>query len=302
MITVVVPTKNRPELLENTLLSLRVQTTMPGEVILIDDGKLDSGYVGAQRKAFKTKGIGFRYIQKLKSGLDSSRVLGALESRFKYVMFLDDDIWIHFDFIKRLLKRWSFSNSSVKPIAGISGMLDGVRSPGKIERLFNKIFFLTSKTKWDVTDVGYQVWDQNLTNIEFGYYINGGLSCLTREYLMKSPYKQFTEGRSPGDDVDLCWRAKKEGYHFLIDPDLRGKHQPSTPNESPFLRGVKEGRSQVLIFRSNVARNTRGGVPLRLLIKFLWSSLGWILRQFLTLNLKKGCGMLLGYMYVGRTH
>ncbi len=94
-ITVVIPTYNRYEVLQRALTSVYVQSYMPKEVIIIDDGSTDNS--SQITKQFPD----VNYIYQKNSGVSSARNLGIKNSTSKWIAFLDsDDVW-HADKLKR---------------------------------------------------------------------------------------------------------------------------------------------------------------------------------------------------------
>lgn len=88
-ITVVIPTYNRAGQILGALRSVRDQTYQPFEVIVIDDGSIDST---AEVLAPWMNEV--RYIKTENRGVSAARNLGILEAKGEWVAFLDsDDSW-----------------------------------------------------------------------------------------------------------------------------------------------------------------------------------------------------------------
>lgn len=315
-VSVVIPTRDRADKLLKTIQAFAPQEMMPKELIIVDDGELCPKFLKELGGLIDSFNIRFKYVKKErgKKGLNISRNLGIKEARCDWVVLLDDDITVDENFFSVLdivLKEKCVG----KGCFGLSGMVNNARKKGRWERLFDK-FFLFAPTwiydvkvaSWDVTDVGYQIWDQDIDRIEEAYYINGGLCCLKREKALEVPFRQLSPGRSPGDDVDLCWRAKNKGYYFYICPYLRGTHQKSEQVEDEFERGVKEGMNQKQMFVNNCwgLKRAPDYVPWNIVevnlykylmvMKFWWSSFGWVLRQVLAGHFRRAFGMVKGYL------
>ncbi len=86
LISVIIPTYQRPEKLTRALSSIAAATTQGCEVIVIDDCKEGSGFAPARL-------AGARYMNKagVNRGLSASRNLGLDLATGSYVVFLDDD-------------------------------------------------------------------------------------------------------------------------------------------------------------------------------------------------------------------
>lgn len=95
LLSVVIPTSNRPMFLRCALESVRKQSVQPDEVIVIDNGD-----VGVDKTNLLGMG-GLKIIRGLpRFGVAQARNLGACLSSGEWIAFLDDDdIW-HPDYLK----------------------------------------------------------------------------------------------------------------------------------------------------------------------------------------------------------
>ena len=97
-VTVVIPTYNGAAYIEETLESIRQQTTDDVEVVVVDDGSED----GTQAKV-AAHAVGARLIEQPHLGVAVARNRGLAEARGRWITFLDqDDLW-HPTRLQRLL-------------------------------------------------------------------------------------------------------------------------------------------------------------------------------------------------------
>ena len=90
-ISVVITTKDRPQGLRNALISLSEQTTLPGEVVIVDDGS-DPKVSPEALKVLRRVGIPVCLIRNESSvGAAKARNLGISITKKEFVAFLDDD-------------------------------------------------------------------------------------------------------------------------------------------------------------------------------------------------------------------
>ena len=88
-ISVIIPTYNRCELLKRAINSVIKQTITPKEIIIVDNGSTDQTY---QMVSSLFPEINY-FIEK-KRGVSAARNKGILESKSKWIAFLDsDDAW-----------------------------------------------------------------------------------------------------------------------------------------------------------------------------------------------------------------
>ena len=289
-ISVVIPTKDRPDDLAECIDSVLGQELLPKEIIVVDDGLLSAEYIDQARKKVSLLNVGFNYSKENKLGLSVSRNLGAARAASDIVLFLDDDVILCKNYLSELSKVWREYSTDSK-LAGVGGLISNLRRQSTPERIFHKLFFLSSDAAWDITDVGFQVWDGGVKTLQKAYYLPGGITSFRKPVLEKIKFEQFSPGRTPGDDVDFFLRAKKAGYYFFINPEAKVYHKEApVARESMLERGIKEGYNQYQIFRVNADKTFKN------ILIFAISSIGWVLRQFLAFNFAKACGMVLGYL------
>lgn len=291
-ISVVIPTKDRTEDLYKCIWSVLNQSVRPAEIIVIDDGCLSKYFIDKIAKEMKLNEIIFKYIKKNTPGLSVSRNMGASIAECQVVLYLDDDVILNEDYIEILKNAWE-RHKNEEYLGGIGGVIKNLRKITFMEKIFHKIFLLSSPIKWDVTDVGFQVWSTDVKEEQKAYYLPGGITSFRKNLVEKIPFRQLSPGRTPADDVEFFVKTKKSGYYFILAPRAQLFHK-NTPvaREDDFPRGIKEGCNQYVIFKDNVAKSVKN------YLKFYWSSTGWILRQFLAGHIMKGLGMMAGYIKI----
>jgi glycosyltransferase involved in cell wall biosynthesis len=92
LVSVVVPTYNRADLILHSLESVRAQSYRPIEVIVVDDGGTDdTEQVVAEFARGCEPGLSVRYVRQQNQGAPAARTRGLLESRGEFIQFLDSD-------------------------------------------------------------------------------------------------------------------------------------------------------------------------------------------------------------------
>jgi len=287
--SVLIPTYNRPADLLACIDSIAMQSLLPRQCVIVDDGDLSAGELARARQ--KLGPIELTYYKKDQArerrGLSESKNVGLTLATEHIVFIFDDDIVLEQNFFSSVIEVWITLDD--EHLMGVGGVITNLRARSSLEKLYNAVFLLTARNAWDITPVGFQVWDEAIEVREKGYYIHGGLSALHRSRALRFPFNTFKGGRTSLEDVDFCQRAKNAGYHFYMEPRARAFHNTSAMSrEGMYLSGVKESANRKEIFRGNATMTTRH------VLWFCWSSLGWVLRQFLAGNFHKGAGMLVG--------
>jgi len=98
-ITVIIPTKDRPELLRTAVTSVMNQSFKDWELILVDDHseasppRLFETLQASKIKVVENKGV----------GRSTARNTGILGSTSPYICFLDDDDWLEINFLQNFV-------------------------------------------------------------------------------------------------------------------------------------------------------------------------------------------------------
>lgn len=288
--SVIIPTYKRSHDLTRCVRSILQQSLLPKEIIVVDDDGLPDAFLHDIAATIKKCGIYFVYHQKNHEqepqGSAVSRNIGASLAKEDCVI-LDDDIELDPDFLMQLCAAW---RSEDKTFAGVGGRIVNNRSQGSLERIYNKLFGLDSNVSWDVTPVGFQVWDEALTQATDVHYVHGGLCAYRKDVLNQLPFTQFQRGRAALEDVDFFLRAKQAGYTFEYQPKAKAVHHVSPQGrEAAFVAGMKE-----TINRKDIFKRLAPKTPYHY-VWFLRSLKGWILRQFLAGHFAKATGMVVGF-------
>lgn len=291
--TVTVPTYKREKDLGECLESIASQSLLPTEVLVIDDATTPDAFLDAWRRRFEAKGVVFTYHRKdhakLRRGLSESKNLALRIAKGELVFFFDDDVVVLPGFLEAVMKVWESDPDPT--LLGVGGLVDDVRRKGGLERLYNRVFGLEGETSWDINDAAYQVWDPGIVDNTRGHYLLGGVSSYRRAEMEKLGFATFSGGRTELEDVELCLKAKRAGFHFVLVPRARVLHKESPASrEAAYLIGKKEAYNRKEIFR----RHGRRGLLGRLW--FAWASLGWVLRQVLVLHWAGAAGRVHGFL------
>lgn len=117
-LSIVICTKEREASLFNCINSILNQSDLPEEIIVIDDGEIDSGKFD---ELIKNSGISFKYIKKDKPGLTLSRNLSLSYANMDIIMFLDDDVILDPEYICGIMKIFEEDNDCT--VGGVTGTL-----------------------------------------------------------------------------------------------------------------------------------------------------------------------------------
>lgn len=111
LITVIVPVYNDELFLEKCLRSIQNQTYSNLEILLIDDGSIDSSPLILDK--FEKEDSRIRVIHKHNTGVSNSRNLGMKEAKGKYICFSDADDLLSTDYVEYLFRLITKCNSDI---------------------------------------------------------------------------------------------------------------------------------------------------------------------------------------------
>jgi len=185
-ISIIIPSFNQSEYLEDCLESCYNQTMPACEILVVDDGSSDDSLDVARRYEFKEfPGVEspVRVISQVNKGLPSARNTGIMNAKGDYIQFLDADDMLMENAIARITQEINQTNGDI--------IAPSFKEFGKSER--------------DVILTGFTMDDLKLAN-RIGYF-----SCVRKSALLE------VGGFSPRMKFGF------EDWHIWFDLFRRGK-------------------------------------------------------------------------------
>ena len=136
-------------------------------------------------------------------------------------------------------------------IIGIGGVILNNRKKSLLELFFNHVFVLESTYLWDVTDVGYQTWNDGIQKCVRGFYEHGGACSYRKTFVMKlGGFTVLNDGRTALEDVEFALRAKRSGLGYFIEPRARTEHNHALGGRTSKWRSAfQESQNRKWIFQ-----------------------------------------------------
>jgi glycosyltransferase involved in cell wall biosynthesis len=196
-VSIIIPTFNRcPSLLE-TLKSLEDQS-LPAdrfEVIVVDDGSTDS----TTQVAAKAFPYPFRYIRQENQGSAEARNRGAIESRGRLLVFIDDDIYLEPEYVEGLWEEHIFHED----IVGMGTSYTLSKEPGT---LFTRTYSAVVNSSTQYRQSAFVLFTECQTN---------NLSVLRDDFFQIGMMQDIAgDGPTWWGDIDFGYRAHKLGFRF----------------------------------------------------------------------------------------
>jgi glycosyltransferase involved in cell wall biosynthesis len=233
-ISVIIPTHNRVKDLEETLDLIIVQTTLPKEIIIVDDSDNDKieNLIEQRKNEFEEKEILLKYIRnEEEKSLTIARNIGIENATGDVILFLDDDVILDKEYIKEILRIYEEYPNAL----GVQGYITKIEL-SKFWNRINKILFC-----------GYHEKDKcrvlPSTNITIPYLLDKVISCqwlsgsnqsYRRNILQRFKYDENLKRYSYKEDVDLSYQVFKQYPNSLcITPYAKLVHKASEGGKLP---------------------------------------------------------------------
>ena len=140
-VSVIVPTYNRVDDLSACLRSVGRQTSLPKEIIIVDDSDTPEvqQYIASLQDSFTNNGISLKYIRNTAGkSLTIARNVGIQNAKGNIILFLDDDVVLDTDYIKEIFTIYV----NIPSAMGVQGLIKGLPKANGIVSLFNHFFYL----------------------------------------------------------------------------------------------------------------------------------------------------------------
>lgn len=239
-LSLVIPTRDRPQDLARCLAALSDQTCPPDEVVVVDNASATPETERVVRAA------GHVYVREERPGLDLARNAGIRASRHALIAFCDDDVVLHAQWCREM--RRSFADPQVEAVTGLVLPLE-LETPaqrlfefewgfgrGFRPLVFGPDFFARTRS------VGCPAW-------EFGAGASMGFrrSLFERVGLFDERLDAGAAGCS--GDSEMWYRVVAEGGTCLYNPRIVGFHQHRSSDEALLrqLRAYMRGHVVALL-------------------------------------------------------
>lgn len=210
MVSVVVCTYNRSEILRDCLTSLAEQTASKQlyEVLVVDNNSTDN--TGAVVQEFLITQSNFKYVKEDTQGLSAARNKGASVSSFDWVLYMDDDALATVGMVDKAI--YDIRHYSFDCFGGTY-----------------TAWFKYGKPRWMTEDFGTKIPLSNSVTEIFTSQLDGGLFCIRKDVLQAAggfPLNLGMSGNkiSYGEETALQEKLLQLKYSLGFDPELKMEH------------------------------------------------------------------------------
>jgi len=291
-LSVVICTRDRPELLATCLESLRRQSRSPEEIVIIDASATPSR--GAtDRLALNMPGCHVALIGS-PAGLPRQRNFGARATTGGVVVYLDDDVVLEPGYLAAVAR--TFEDDCTGRIGGVGGAQVPDPTPREpfLRRAACRLFLLDTYGRGIVKRSGrpdHAFSPRSRMEVEC---LSGCNMAYRREVLDALSFDERLDGYALGEDLQFSYRVSRR-WKLVLTPEARLDHRhagggrPSL-NEHQAMAVF----NRYLFFREHLAR---GPVDWML---YVWSSIGGMLLILRDPTARGFRGTLAGYRAVLR--
>jgi len=235
MVSIILPTYNRSELIKRCVNSVLNQTYGNWELLISDDGSKDETPAVAEectKLDSRIKAI----INKVNQGTPSNRNIGLSQSRGDLVFFIEDDLILLPDCAETLVKTYnSLVSSGIKVGAVVPRLLED--NPilhinadlHKKEANAKNLPFVFNKWTGEV----YNNYTEDFEEVQ--ETVTGHACCLYAVSALRSlgGYEEKAyKGTYSREETDLNFRLGKAGYKFFFQPKAIAEHRKVTTGGS----------------------------------------------------------------------
>ncbi len=241
MLSLVIPTRNRPDDLLKAIASVCKQTRLPNELLIIDQSLINHFHDISTLISSNAKSIKLNYIHDENIlGLVAAKQLGVNKATGSIIGFIEDDVVLEADYLEQV-------EACFKSHPSILGCCGVVTNPPQTSFLYILLFKLFHRGIFKDERVVWKTWK---SGVEFELIqsdkLSGGISAWRKE-VFDFVHFDVRNGFHMFEDIDFSTRvARHFGGGLYINPNIRLAHYCSPINRD-FL-GVRQKRKLIECF------------------------------------------------------
>ena len=291
-LSVVICTKDRPQLLATCLESLESQTRRPEEIVVVDASATPARDV-ADRLAQNMPGCRVA-LRSSVPGLPRQRNLGARATTGSVVVYLDDDVVLDPGYLAAVAR--VYEDDCTGKIGGVGGaqVPDPTPREGFCRRVACRLFLLDTYGRGVLKRSGrpdHAFSPRSRMEVEL---LSGCNMAYRREVIEALRFDERLDGYALGEDLQFSYRVSR-CWKLVLTPDARLHHRHAgggRPMRDDYQAMAVFNR--YLFFREHVARGPGDWIA------YVWASAGEMLLILRSPGARGVRGALSGYRAILR--
>ena len=204
----VIPTKDRPEAVEEAVGVLLDQTRLPARIVVVDASVPASGPSPALAARAARLGVDL-VVASSRPSTSAQRNLGARLAETPVVLFLDDDVRVPPQYADVLLAHWEAAR--LDALGGIAGTPAVVPRQGRAARALRRLTMLNyvdpSAEAMSLRRSGKVRFVPEPRRAVQVPALGAGATAYRTELVLAHPFDERFPGYAPGEDLDLAVRV-----------------------------------------------------------------------------------------------
>jgi GT2 family glycosyltransferase len=266
-IALIIPTRNRPELLIKLLNTIKLQRVTPDQVIIVDGSDKP---IKPQIEPFFFEGLTYVHVSPPSLTTQRNQGIGLLHPSITLAGYLDDDIELKSDAIEEMLTFWE---NSPNDIAGAAFNIINNPKRNNLTKAFTRFFKITGKIPGKVLPSGFCTAEVPLTKDIESEWLCGGATIWRRYILEDYKYDEWYKGWAHYEDAEFSYRVSKK-YRMIVLHKATVDHNPPPYNKS---KNKILGKMAIINRYYFVKKNPELSIPL-----FYWATIGEMLLNILS--------------------
>ncbi|HLF97486.1 MAG TPA: glycosyltransferase family 2 protein [Methylococcaceae bacterium] len=242
-LTVVIPTRNRPDDLGKAVASILAQSRLPDEFLVVDQSAGEESRTAVEALLSGVPRIRLDYIHDPRiSGLVEAKQVAAGHATGEIVYFLEDDVVLETDYLEQIERGFA-----ARPeMLGCCGI---VTNPPRQPPGYAPLFHLFHRGIFRDPRVGlFGRFEGRGHSLIPCPVISGGLSAWRREVFAAVPF-DVANGFFMLEDMDFSTRvARRFGPRLFLNPNARLAHYCSPVNRDSLVPRQRRKLVEFIVF------------------------------------------------------
>ncbi|MGI9020592.1 MAG: glycosyltransferase family 2 protein [Solirubrobacterales bacterium] len=222
--SVVIPTKDRSELLRGALTGIAAQTRRPERIVVVDASDPPVALGGELPDAARAAGVELLVIH-APASTAGQRNRGIERVETPITLLLDDDVSLEPEYVETLLGRWERDGEEAfGAIVGVPGQMP---RQGPLARVMRRLFMLHYQAqRGEATSFRRSRKLRMVLNPSHAVVVpacGAGYGLFRTDLLRRHPFDERFPGYAPGEDLDMSSRLAADAP-ILAVPSVRYLH------------------------------------------------------------------------------